>query len=484
VVQPQHLGGKGRGGGLDPGLNPQAVEAVVGLGDLGDHAEILFIVGPVVQGGDIVQGPFVETGDTFTGAHVAFQGHLVQAGGHEIDHVEVVDDLFVFPPGHAAGHKDPQMADLFMDHVDNDLSLSFDLVGGAVHPGDPVEGLLGRGDVVAPGGEDQDGALDVFQAEPLPRTQFQDPFLQFVAHEEAVDDEMDLFAREQEEAAPPFLELQIAFLFRVHRGKDVVLLRPVGVGRVEGLKVGHQIRPVEDAVTQVAQEFIDPDPPQEPSPVAHGILPGHPAPVGQGRPVEDQGPGDIGPFGAQKGRGPSRLAVSDDGGTVGVGMELGHLLQEAGHGRLDIGQVLAGKGLGKEEDEIDGMAEVEGHADLGIHFRSADPRPVTGPGIDDDNGTLGLVHPAAKETAAEAFVQKGLVLPAPFGDPHQGVIDRTLEMFGVEDNLEVEGQHRRLTAADVTDIVVAPLAQDVREEEGPLPDIHGVLADLTLPCKP
>ncbi len=74
-------------------------------------------------------------------------------------------------------------------------------------------------------------------------------------------------------------------------------------------------------------------------------------------------------------------------------------------------------------------------------------------------------------------------LAASLGDSHQGVIDWTLEVLGVENNLEIESQHGRLPAADMTDIVVAPLAQDVREDEGPLPYIHHVLAALPLPCK-
>jgi len=385
----------------------------------------------------------------------------------------------VFLPRHAGGDENAQVSDVLVDDVDDDLSRPLDVLRGPVNPGDPVEGLLGRGDVVSLGGEDDDGTFYVAEVDLHPRADLQLPLLQFVAHEEVVDDKFDLFGVHEKEPAPPFFEIEVALHLGVDVLIDVVLFGPDGVGGIKGLEIVHQMSAVELSVSQVAHQGNQPGAPQEPPPVAHGIRSLHPGPVRERRPVEDQGPGDVGTVGAEQGGGPARLAVAHDGWGVGVRMELHDLLDEPHLGGLHITQGLSGHRLCVEENEIDGITVFEGHADLRIPFGAADSRSVPGPGIDDDYGPLGRLFLSPPLPAALGlFVFRRTGTGPPVADAHQGVVDRARKFPPVQDHLVFEGQHGRLAVFQVFDIGVAAPAQGVGKEDGTLDGVRDICPGL------
>jgi hypothetical protein len=75
---------------------------------------------------------------------------------------------------------------------------------------------------------------------------------------------VDLVGVEHEEAAPPFFERQVALLFRVQVGIDIVLLGPEGVGRIEEFKVRHEVRAVENALPRSLRKELAHTPPISP----------------------------------------------------------------------------------------------------------------------------------------------------------------------------------------------------------------------------
>ena len=68
----------------------------------------------------------------------------------------------MFPAGYSPGDENPQVADGPMNQVDDHLVSPTDFINAAPHGRNPVEGLLGRGDVVALGSEYHDGTVDGF----------------------------------------------------------------------------------------------------------------------------------------------------------------------------------------------------------------------------------------------------------------------------------------------------------------------------------
>ncbi|MNY12407.1 hypothetical protein D3C86_1454860 [compost metagenome] len=146
-----------------------------------------------------------------------------------------------------------------MQAIDDGLLVGHDLVHVRVEIGNPVQRLLGRRDVVAPGREHDHRRAHVAQVDQGLAVGAVDlAGGQVVADEEVLDDPVDLLAVHQEVTAPPAFELKEARAFRVGLGVDVVKLFPKCVGRVELLEVLHQPRAVETAVTHVGGQRGEP----------------------------------------------------------------------------------------------------------------------------------------------------------------------------------------------------------------------------------
>ncbi len=125
------------------------IQVVVGVGYFGDHAEIRFIGCSVIISSDVVKGARHKIRFKFSALDVAIDDHLVETGRQKINHVKVADDLIVFLFGDGTCNKNPQMADVLVNDVNNDLPVPFDIFHGVVNARNPVERLLGRGNIIA-----------------------------------------------------------------------------------------------------------------------------------------------------------------------------------------------------------------------------------------------------------------------------------------------------------------------------------------------
>ena len=118
-----------------------------------------------------------------------------------------------------------------MQRIDDRLPVGDDLAHVVVEVENPVQRLLRRGDVVAPGAEADDRRLDVAQIDAHAVGGADLAGRELVADEQVVGDPLHLAGVQQHRAAPPGLEFEEALRLRIDLGIDVVGLRPVGVGR-------------------------------------------------------------------------------------------------------------------------------------------------------------------------------------------------------------------------------------------------------------
>src|SRR5262245_173440 len=95
--------------------------------------------------------------------------------------------------------------------------------------------------------------------------------------------------------APPFLEFEIARRLRIDLGVEIVLLRPVGIGRVEIFKVADKPGAVELAVAEVAHQGGEPAAAERTAGIAHWVLSPSAGPIGQGRPGDNDRTEQLGP---------------------------------------------------------------------------------------------------------------------------------------------------------------------------------------------
>ncbi len=407
-----------------------------------------------VEVAHILQAHLPETGEVpvLSLAGRLLELHDVQAGPEHFDVFEGLDDLRVFLLCDFTRDKDPQVPHVLLHERHDHLPVGLDLRRARVDIGDPVDRLLGRRDVVSLRGEDDDGRADGLEVQVGPGGRLHLPAGQLVAHEEIVDDPADLLFVHQEVAAPPLLELQEPLLLRVDVFPHVVILVPVGVRRVEVLEVLHEVGTVKLAVAHVAGKKRQPGAPEETAAVAHRVFPlalaPASAPVRHGRAVDHDGPHLVRVVGRNHHGGPAALAVSVDRrlGTVGVPAHDG--LQELRLRGGNIQNRLPRLGLRKENHEVDGVPELEGHPHLGVLLEPPDPGTVPCAGIDDHEGPLRVIH-------LHAFRRD---------DPDQGVVDGTIEGPAVLNDLPLEGQEWRCAFFFMLDVVVAPLAKDVPEQ--------------------
>src|ERR671910_1335560 len=385
--------------------------------------------------------------------------HLVEPGRNHVDELERVDYRVMLPASYLTGDENSQVADLFVQHVDDGLAVADDVVHATVDIGDPVERLWRRRDIVAVRREDHDRRLDLLQVEERAIGQRNLALVQPGADEQVLDDELHLLGAVLEEAIPPALEFQIAWWLGVDLRVQVVLLAPERVGRVEALEVGGQVGAIDNAVTQIAQQRRNPTAAKRPAGVAHRTELVVTRPVGQRRAAEHHRSFELGVRRCQHRQRPARLAVGDREWAGRVRMTPLDFGQELRLSAQDLPDGLAGLRIGVKRDKVDRMTGQQGLADLGLLMHAADAGAVAGARIDDDD---------------RAFLRVRLVLW--LGNyAQQHVIHRKLQIAAVDDDLVAESQQWGLSGGLVLVIVVAPLAEHVEEHHGTLDRVDPVL---------
>lgn len=154
-------------------------------------------------------------------------------------------------------------------------------------------------------------------------------------------------------------------------------------------------------------------------------------------------------------------------------MALRHTFNEASQCMQHIGQRLTRYRLRKENDEVNRMALVHGHADFEVVFEAADSRTVAGTWINHDDRRLVEI-----DTVVPAII-------ADLRDAQQCVVDRALKLACVDQRLIMEVEQRRHARAFVFVFVfvfehdVGALAQRVPEKERALDEIALVVQQLS-----
>ena len=151
-------------------LDERSLEDIVELGrefrEAFNRREVALVVAAVVVGENVGEGALVEAdGEVRVDAlatHI-IDRHLVKAGRKGLDrhHSRCHFGMLFF--GDRRGDEDAEMADLVVHHVDDALAADLDFLLVGVGVEDPVERLLGRRDVVAERGEDDDRRTDPLQ---------------------------------------------------------------------------------------------------------------------------------------------------------------------------------------------------------------------------------------------------------------------------------------------------------------------------------
>ena len=90
---------------------------------------------------------------------------LVKPGRHQIDHVHRIGKFLVLLRRHLSRDEDAEMPNALMQAIDDRLAGFDDLVLVIIEVENPVERLLRRRDVVAPGAEHDDRRFDVAQVD-------------------------------------------------------------------------------------------------------------------------------------------------------------------------------------------------------------------------------------------------------------------------------------------------------------------------------
>ncbi len=155
-------------------LCKSAIEREVDLGNSRCRREAAFI-GSVIaaERANVIEGPHLAAHYPIAcnqiraggGVRLGFKHRLVKTWRQRIDQVDIVGELAVLLLGYGAGDEDTEVTDLVVDGVDDGLPVGADLIDVVVEIEDPVERLLGRGDVVALRAEHHNGGLDVAQVD-------------------------------------------------------------------------------------------------------------------------------------------------------------------------------------------------------------------------------------------------------------------------------------------------------------------------------
>src|SRR6188474_2338272 len=197
-------------------------------------------------------------------------------------------------PRHAARDEYSEMADRFMDRVNDGLAVFDDVLDIIIDIKNPSKCLLGWRYVIAPRAKHHDRRADVAYVDDRAVDILDHAGCELVTDEQLVDNKLDLLGIQIDVPAPIFVKPKIPWALSVDLSVEIILLGPQSVGGILVFKILYQPRAVELAATKVAGERGQPTPAQKTARVAHRILAVHAGPVGERRTGDDNGAEQLG----------------------------------------------------------------------------------------------------------------------------------------------------------------------------------------------
>ena len=140
------------------------------------------------------------------------------------------------------------------------------------------------------------------------------------------------------------------------------------------------------------------------------------------------------------------------------GVKRDDVLKKRRLGHHDVLDSLAWDRLGKEADEVAGMACLEGHADFALRLEPADARSVAGARIDDDERPLLVID-------ADTLRRR---------DAGENVVHRARQLASIHDELSAELENVRGGLGGVLLVLLAPLLHNVEEKNPALPGVDPI----------
>src|SRR5262249_6694858 len=148
---------------------------------------------------------------------------LIKTWWQRVDQVDIAGELAVLLSGHGSSDKDAEVTDLVMDRVDDGLSIRANVVDIVIEVEDPIQRLLGRGDVVALRAEHHDGRTDIAKVDAEAVGGLDLACGEIVADEQLIDNELDLLGVEIDVASPIALKAQVARCLGIDLGIHIIL---------------------------------------------------------------------------------------------------------------------------------------------------------------------------------------------------------------------------------------------------------------------
>ena len=156
--------------GAHPRLRKGAIEAEIDLRNARDCSEALLVVRAIdAESANVVERPGLETEEILALDELPVFGlvrdlddrRFIKPRRHRFDHLHARDELTMLLQRDIAGDKDAEMSDRVVQRVNDGLAVGDNFIDVVVEVEYPVERLLRRRDVVAPGTEADDRRLDV-----------------------------------------------------------------------------------------------------------------------------------------------------------------------------------------------------------------------------------------------------------------------------------------------------------------------------------
>lgn len=175
---------------------------------------------PVDRGPNVLDLSFLEPNPIRTLPAVGIAGgivdlHFVEARRQGRDIGQAVKDSPVLQFRDRSRNKNPEMPDVRIQEIRDPLASPLQVLGILVDDGNPSHCLMGRSDVVAGRGKDDDRIVDSAQISKAAFADAECALFQPIADEQVSNDGENLFAAQEVETAPPTFEPEKALTLKL-----------------------------------------------------------------------------------------------------------------------------------------------------------------------------------------------------------------------------------------------------------------------------